>query len=74
VSAVTSGDAALAFARELSRAVIEANAGTGEGSYSGVGTSTGGIWDKLPTTGDEVLDGLESLSDDQDYPELGGGF
>ncbi len=49
--------------------MIAADASPDEGTYDLSGASTGGLWDKLPASGDEVLMGLEPNSDTQVYPE-----
>jgi hypothetical protein len=68
VVVTTDDDNAQAFAEEISQAAIEADASEGEGTFSDDGTSRGGVWDKLPDAGDEVLRGLEPVGDSQHYP------
>jgi hypothetical protein len=58
----------LSFAEELSRSVIEADAGDGEETFDMSGGSTGGLWDKMPDPEDEVIQSLEPYFDDQLYP------
>jgi hypothetical protein len=58
----------LTFASTLAQAIVDADAASGPGEHDYDGTSTGGIWDKLPATGDEVLGGLVAHWDDQYVP------
>jgi hypothetical protein len=58
----------LAFASALAQAVVDADAGPGLGEVDYDGASTGGIWDKLPATGNEVLGGLVAYEDWQYHP------
>lgn len=46
------------------------NDGSGEGEFNENGTSTGGLWDKLPASDDEVVTGLIA-TDEVIYPESG---
>lgn len=62
-------DSAKDAAIDIASFMIDAEAGDGEGSFSVDGTSTGGLWDKLPTNGDDVLQGLTVSADEQLYPE-----
>jgi hypothetical protein len=59
---------------ETGVAVIEAmsaaDAGADAGSFDEAGGSTGGLWDKLPQAGDEVLQGLAPESDAPLYPDV----
>lgn len=52
-------DATVNFTKSL----IAVPAGTGEGTYNKNGTSTGGLWDKLPKKGDPILQGLVPIND-----------
>ena len=64
---------AVALAEELVQAIIETEAGEGDGELNNSdGTFRGGLWDKLPAAGDPVLRGMEPGSDDQPYPEVEG--
>jgi hypothetical protein len=64
----------LAFAGELTQAVIDAEAGPGDPRYVDWGMSTGGVWDKLPLTGDALLRGMNATGDLQLHPEDDDGF
>jgi hypothetical protein len=44
-------------------AMLAADAGTGNETFDPAGGSTGGLWDKLPSAGDPVLQGLEPTMD-----------
>jgi hypothetical protein len=70
VAAITTSDEdALALADSLAQAVIEAKAGEETATFSDEGTSTGGVWEMFPVTGDDVLAGMEPVDDRQMYPE-----
>jgi hypothetical protein len=58
----------LAFTSALAQAIVDRDATSGPGEHNYDGTSTGGIWDKLPATGDEVLGGLVAYDDQQIHP------
>jgi hypothetical protein len=58
----------LAFASTLAQVIVDTEATSGPGEHDYDGASTGGIWDKLPATGDEVLGGLVAHWDDQYVP------
>ena len=58
----------LSFALELAQAIVDAETGSGPDQFSEDGSSTGGIWDMLPGSGDDVLDGLEPIEDEEVYP------
>jgi hypothetical protein len=58
----------LTFASALAQAIVDASAESGPGELADDGASTGGIWDKLPATGDEVLGGLVAYADEQYHP------
>jgi len=51
------------LADSITMAVTEREAGTGAASFSADGTSTGGIWDKLPRTGDPATHDLVAFAD-----------
>ena len=74
VAAELGSQDALAFAGELTQAVIDAEAGTGDPRYVDWGMSTGGVWDKLPLTGDAVLRDMRTTEDSQLHPEVDDGF
>jgi hypothetical protein len=63
-----------AFAAELTRTVIDDEAGAGEPRYIDWGMSSGGVWDKLPLTGDDILRGMSVTGDLQLHPEEEDGF
>lgn len=67
--ALSSPEDAQAFAVSVSKAIIAAPAGEGEGTVVKDGTSSGGIWDKFPKAGDPVLAGMTPESDDVFDPE-----
>ena len=59
----------LEMAPAVTEAMLEAEAGSGDGEYDDSGVfMTGGLWDKLPADGDAVLNGLVPASDEQTYP------
>jgi hypothetical protein len=68
------GQDVAAFATDLTRAILEAEPGAGEARYVSWGMSTGGVWDKLPLTGDEILRGMVSEGDHQLHPADDDGF
>lgn len=53
------------LADEIARAITERDAGSEKPSFSPDGTSTGGIWNKLPATGDDAAHGLTAFADQQ---------
>jgi hypothetical protein len=55
-------------AREISETIVDAPAGSGEGEYDDTGNSTGGLWDKFPAAGDDVLGDLVPEQDYLVYP------
>jgi hypothetical protein len=72
---VTTGvDDAVAGAEDLTHAVIAAEAGTGAETYDAAGSSSGGVWDKLPAAGTNSLNGMEPVEDAIYYPEPEDGF
>ena len=61
-------DSVVAFAKS----VIDAKASDDEATFNEDGTSTGGLWDKFPSTDDPVVAGLPSVIDtDPMDPESG---
>lgn len=58
----------LGFAEDLAEAVFNAAAGDGEEAFDDFGGSSGGLWDKMPASGDEVLQGMTPYYDDELYP------
>ena len=56
--ALSSSEDAQSTAANVAKAMIAAPAGEGEGTFAKDGTSTGGLWDKLPVAGDPVLQGM----------------
>ncbi len=58
----------LGFAMELAQSIVSAEAGSGPEQFSDDGSSTGGTWDMLPSSGDDVLDGLEPIEDEELHP------
>jgi hypothetical protein len=61
---------ALETATAVIQAMIDAEAGDEPGEFDEYGESTGGLWDKLPVEGDDVLGGLIPETDEQVYPAL----
>jgi hypothetical protein len=59
---------AMETATGVAEAMIDADAGEGDGTYDELGGSTGGLWDKLPAEGDEAVEGLTVDSDEVLYP------
>lgn len=53
---------------DLARVMVEREPGDGEPEFSGDGTSTGGIWEILPPSDNEVLDGLIPFADFAQVP------
>ncbi|MGI8403401.1 MAG: hypothetical protein ACR2OE_01290 [Thermomicrobiales bacterium] len=53
---------------KFTNALIDNKAGEGKGEFKKDGTSSGGLWDKFPKTGDEVLQGVKAVDDMQVYP------
>ncbi len=66
--AAEDADLALALAEDLVQATLDAEATTNTAEFDMLGNSTGGIWDKLPVTGDEVLRDLTAYWDTQLFP------
>jgi hypothetical protein len=59
----------LETATSVVEAMVEAEAGSGDGEYDESGVFlTGGLWDKLPAEGDAVLNGLVPEEDEEVYP------
>jgi hypothetical protein len=58
----------LAFASDLAQATVDAETESGPGELTLVDGYVGGIWDKLPATGDAVLDGLVVYEEEQIHP------
>lgn len=54
--------------RQFAEKVIEAD-GSGEGEFNEDGTSTGGLWDKLPTADDDLVSALPLTQDMIFFPE-----
>jgi hypothetical protein len=70
VAVITTGDEdALAGAEDLTDAVMGAEAGAGAETYDAAGASSGGVWDKVPAAGADVLNGMEPVEDAVYYPE-----
>jgi hypothetical protein len=65
----TGGDDATAPATSLAEAMIDADAGDGEGEANEDGVYSGGLWDKFPPEGDESVEGLIIATDEVIYPE-----
>lgn len=65
----TGGDDATEPATALAEAMIDADAGDGEGEANEDGVYSGGLWDKFPAEGDESVEGLIIATDEQIYPE-----
>jgi hypothetical protein len=63
VSAIAGSDDATAIGDDIAREIVEREPGDGEGTFREDGTSTGGIWDIFPATGDDVLDGIIAFAD-----------
>ena len=59
---------ALETATAFAQVLLDADAGSGEETFDEGGASIGGLWDKLPVGGDEVLGGLIPDEDVQVYP------
>ncbi|MGB3330495.1 MAG: hypothetical protein WBA46_16165 [Thermomicrobiales bacterium] len=62
-------DSAKNAAVDFTKFMVDASAGDGEGTFNEDGTSSGGVWDKLATNDDDVLNGLTVSADAQIYPE-----
>ena len=70
VSAVTTGgDDATEPATGLAEAMIDADAGDGEGEANEDGEYSGGLWDKIPEEGADAVEGLIIATDERIYPE-----
>ncbi len=52
----------------FTKALVDGKAGSGDGTINKDGTSTGGLWDKFPAAGNDVLKGLKPSADTQVYP------
>ena len=61
-------DVARELAEDLAQATIDADAGDSDAQFDDFGGSTGGLWDKLPAAGDDVLQGMEPAYDETLYP------
>ncbi|HYI25403.1 MAG TPA: hypothetical protein VD767_08350 [Thermomicrobiales bacterium] len=61
-------DVARELAADLAQATIDADAGDSDAQFDDFGGSTGGLWDKLPSAGDDVLQGMEPAYDETLYP------
>lgn len=66
----TGGDDATEPATDLAEAMIDADAGDGEGEANEDGVYSGGIWDKFPEEGAESVEGLIIATDEPIYPEV----
>ncbi|HYJ13573.1 MAG TPA: hypothetical protein VEW66_08275 [Thermomicrobiales bacterium] len=67
ISAAGSGEDMKAPAKSLIETMID-NDGSGEGEFNADGTSSGGLWDKLPAADDEAVADLIA-TDEMIYPE-----
>ncbi|HEU0164949.1 MAG TPA: hypothetical protein VFQ54_07885 [Thermomicrobiales bacterium] len=70
---ITFADDAKDGTSDFTKAMIDGKAGKGDGTFSEDGKSTGGLWDKFPTDGDKVLQGLTVSADELLYPQQEGG-
>lgn len=52
----------------FTKALIDNKASEGKGEFKKDGTSSGGLWDKFPKAGDEVLQGVKPINDMQIKP------
>lgn len=68
VSAIAGSEDGTAIADDLAREMVDREPGDGEEAFSRDGTSTGGVWDLLPATGDDVLDGIIGFADSEHRP------
>jgi hypothetical protein len=60
----------LGTATAVAQAMIDAEAGDEPGEFDEYGESTGGLWDKLPVEGDDVLGELIPEMDEELYPAV----
>lgn len=58
-------ESSTAFAEEVSTFVIEAETETDEVTFNADGTSTGGVFDRMPTADDEIVGDLTSVTDSE---------
>jgi hypothetical protein len=58
--------------QDLARSMVDAEAGDGEETFVEDGTSTGGIWDLLPSADAEALGGMIPQTDEVIFPEEDG--
>ncbi len=68
VIGVTAAEDPVAPTTAVVEVMIANDEGEGEGEIGDDGFHRGGLWDKLPAVGDDVLDGLAPLADEQVYP------
>jgi hypothetical protein len=59
------------LAIELAQSIVGTEAGAGEPQFSADGTSTGGLWDRLPTADTASLSGLPVVEDMELQPTQG---
>jgi hypothetical protein len=60
-----------ALMTDLARSIVETEAGTGEPQFAPDGTSTGGLWDRLPAADDASLADLTVVEDTDLQPAQG---
>jgi len=63
VSAIAGSEEAIAIVDTIALEIVEREPGEGDGTFQEDGSSSGGVWDIFPATGDEVLDGLIAFAD-----------
>jgi hypothetical protein len=66
--AVGENAGSLETAGAVIEAMVDAPAGSGDEAFDAAGSSTGGLWDKLPAAGNEALGELEPEEDSVLYP------
>lgn len=63
VTAIGGNEDATLRADDLARAIAEREVGSDAATFNPDGTSTDGLWEKFPDSGDEVVEGLVAFQD-----------